>query len=733
MAGSTRLLRALWGHLVVTLALGGLGANLAEAVGHKQRKGRKHVAAGKAAAMPPATAPPAAADPDGEHKAARFSSLDLRPHADLRRVKFPAGTDLSGKNLRGADLTGASLANVIMRGTKLDGAKLFGADIRGAEGIDLSKAELHPFFQPQGGEPVGHRLDLELSEHGLAANSPCQVAFAPRNRALYHLSKDGLTLDVFSTTGASYGLVINNYETPDGAPIADRHHGIVLDAQERIWLLGEGRITILDAHQALSGQNRMAGNTNQGLPLQGRPLAAAFDAQGWLWISLPGHLVIVRQEPGDPQLYHSDIFVEGAGEGTRFLPLSQAGDWFAGVDPARDELLVGRPDQGKPGSLRLPPGSRPQNLAQGAGGEIWCTLSGLGALARIDLGPSPDRPSTWKVAYFPLPDRPGETRRPYALALGEDGNIWYTDPGAGRVGRITGDGDLQEFPLEPGLAPTNLLCARDGRMFYTMLFVPGVRKAYDRPLLGSIRTVPVPERTEPEKSRSEPAPETKSGRGGALGFEVEPFRCRPSPARKRPTLEQKRQRPVWGVGAAPEPGPVAQADAGPEPEDAGSEASAAPPQALRPGRKPAVEPAPAAQVPVRITADREREAARERLKALGVVVTPQAVEAILRKHGHLDKAEEGRAHPEDPGESEREEKSRFPGEYSTHLGFLNMLADGLPGIRLGTHTSREGRVMTYFQVPIPGLSSDGETHTVRLISRQVNGLHYVDNAFPVPE
>ncbi len=64
---------------------------------------------------------------------------------------------------------------------------------------------------------------------------------------------------------------------------------------------------------------------------------------------------------------------------------------------------------------------------------------------------------------------PGSGADPTLLAVGADGNIWFTEYLAGRIGRITPDGVITEFDLPncSGCRPNDIVLGPDGNMWFT--------------------------------------------------------------------------------------------------------------------------------------------------------------------------------------------------------------------------------------------------------------------------
>jgi virginiamycin B lyase len=64
--------------------------------------------------------------------------------------------------------------------------------------------------------------------------------------------------------------------------------------------------------------------------------------------------------------------------------------------------------------------------------------------------------------------------RPVNIALGTDGNLWFTET-AGKIGRITPGGVISEFSegLTPGSHPMDIALGADGNLWFTEVASPG--------------------------------------------------------------------------------------------------------------------------------------------------------------------------------------------------------------------------------------------------------------------
>src|SRR5262249_21140310 len=73
-------------------------------------------------------------------------------------------------------------------------------------------------------------------------------------------------------------------------------------------------------------------------------------------------------------------------------------------------------------------------------------------------------PST--ITEFPLPPLSfGGSLGATAITGGPDGNLWFTDPVAGTVGRITPAGQVTEFPT-PGISAGAITAGPDGNLWF---------------------------------------------------------------------------------------------------------------------------------------------------------------------------------------------------------------------------------------------------------------------------
>lgn len=146
--------------------------------------------------------------------------------------------------------------------------------------------------------------------------------------------------------------------------------------------------------------------------------------------------------------------------------VAAAGDgsvWFSD----QGDTSIGRLEpSGTLTRYRLPAGRTPGSLAVAADASVWFTTTGP-AIAHLT-------PSGQVVAYAvptTTPMRWGNVGAPDSLAAGPDHAIWFVDAEADKVGRITEDGAITEYPLPSGerqhVYPETITAGSDGAMWFT--------------------------------------------------------------------------------------------------------------------------------------------------------------------------------------------------------------------------------------------------------------------------
>ena len=107
-----------------------------------------------------------------------------------------------------------------------------------------------------------------------------------------------------------------------------------------------------------------------------------------------------------------------------------------------------------PGAFPLP-----QGIVAAPDGTLYITEQAGNAIARLD-------PVTGHVTVFPVPT---PAASPLGLALGSDGALWFVERAAAKIGRMTLDGTITEYPLATGSAPQRIVAGPDGALWFTEL------------------------------------------------------------------------------------------------------------------------------------------------------------------------------------------------------------------------------------------------------------------------
>jgi streptogramin lyase len=101
-------------------------------------------------------------------------------------------------------------------------------------------------------------------------------------------------------------------------------------------------------------------------------------------------------------------------------------------------------------------GSQPLDITTGPDGNLWFSESGAGRIGKIT--------TQGAVTEFVLP---GPFTRPVGITSGPDGNIWFADDDANKVGRITPDGTITEFGIRTSASrPLGITAGPDGNLWF---------------------------------------------------------------------------------------------------------------------------------------------------------------------------------------------------------------------------------------------------------------------------
>jgi hypothetical protein len=549
------------------------------------------------------TVPTAPGKPGTAAKTRIVNGHDVKPGADLKGADLSGGDlhdcDLTGADLRGADCRGARFCGAILTGADLRNARMFEADLSGVVGADLTGAELHPFFELLPRARVGNLAFLRTrmpSDTG-PGRIPSALACSPGGTLLW-MSGTGTPLRLITPTGARFRFT-------DGV---DQVLGMGKDAKDRLWCFGAQGTHVLDLRLLDQARGYNSFPCHGFSPLFKEPPAAiAPGTKGEIWVSSPGTLTTLSLNKGPLACETWELNQEVMASAQACAAPTPQGDHLVLVDPERARVLSNRIGEEEWTVTELKPGSRPRRLAQGAGGRMAFTQTEPAAIVQVDL-------KAGHVLTRPLPELEGK-REPWALALGPDGNLWYTDPAAGRVGRLTAeDGNIKEFQLPQGMRPLEIVPGHDGRMFFTL---------EGRHWIGSVVAVPrgAGAEEEPPAPVGHAAPEKRAEWRALLEKRIQRAERR---QQARLAREARRQAP---------PAKESQEEKAGSPE-------AAPEQKQEGGGE--INPL-------------------ERLAAMGVNLAPAVIRHILAEHGAGAKGH----------------KSQFHARFSHREGLEKLLAKGL--------------------------------------------------------
>lgn len=122
-------------------------------------------------------------------------------------------------------------------------------------------------------------------------------------------------------------------------------------------------------------------------------------------------------------------------------------------------------------------------ITGGADGNVWFTERGADKIGRVT--------PSGQIAEFAIPT---EGAHPSGIASGADGNVWFTEQGEGisAVGRVTPSGQVTEFSLSGEDAyPGQIVTGPDGRLW----FIYGVGVIGTVSPTGAIARIELPHKT----------------------------------------------------------------------------------------------------------------------------------------------------------------------------------------------------------------------------------------------
>lgn len=117
------------------------------------------------------------------------------------------------------------------------------------------------------------------------------------------------------------------------------------------------------------------------------------------------------------------------------------------------------------------PDSEPSDIVAGPDGAIWFTEFRASQIGRLDL-------TTGTITEFPIPNTDlffdiftqtfTTSTGPRGITVGPDGNLWFAQFNASRIGRITPEGQVTQFPTPTANSrPVGITAGPDGNVWFT--------------------------------------------------------------------------------------------------------------------------------------------------------------------------------------------------------------------------------------------------------------------------
>jgi virginiamycin B lyase len=197
--------------------------------------------------------------------------------------------------------------------------------------------------------------------------------------------------------------------------------------------------------------------TGFALPNPGSgPTTIAIAPDGTLWFTEANGNRIGRMAPDGTGIQEFDL--PHPGSAPRIITLGSDGNfWFS-------EHLGNRMGRITPAGVitefDIPtPDSQPRATALGRDGNVWFGEFAGGKIGRVT--------PQGVITEFAIPTA---NSGPRALAAGPDGNIWFSEFNTGKIGRMTSTGQVTEFIL-PGTnrGPGDITAGADGNMWFVEL------------------------------------------------------------------------------------------------------------------------------------------------------------------------------------------------------------------------------------------------------------------------
>ncbi len=235
--------------------------------------------------------------------------------------------------------------------------------------------------------------------------------------------------------------------SPYGPAATNLRGGVAVDAQDNVYeplsYLNFSEDTYFGGAAVFPQNHRRGTFVPSSIPDigGGGPVGSqggAIDGQGRYWAFATGIGALIISDPTSPS--PSVMFVPIPTSGDDFLLAITRGPgsnmWVGATSLFGGDFIYEVSDQGVVRTFTLAIGTLPLALATDPKGNVWYTDFGHNKIGRL----RPD--GSYNEYAIPSPNA-----KPVGIALGSDGAMWFTENATNRIGRITTHGRITEYDV----------------------------------------------------------------------------------------------------------------------------------------------------------------------------------------------------------------------------------------------------------------------------------------------